>query len=274
MQTWVIGNWKMNGSLAQVKAFVPALRAGLPARWQQRGLRIALCPPLPYLAALGGLLQGSGVALGAQKVYPLPSGAFTGEVSPPMLKEFGVTLCIVGHSEHRQHFGVTDAFIAEKLHGLLGEGIQPILCVGETLAEREAGRQEAVIETQLLEALQAADDRPAGKRRGDISHLPHPALSTEQGRRLIVAYEPVWAIGTGVNATPEQANEMHGFIRGLLSRRFDASTAAELPLLYGGSVNPGNARTLLAQSEINGALVGGASLKPETFLPIIAGSLD
>jgi len=274
MQTWVVGNWKMNGSVAQVESFVPALLAGLPSGWQERGLRIALCPPHPYLGALGGLLAGSGVALGAQKVFPLASGAFTGEVSPAMLKDVGATLCIVGHSEHRQHFGVTDAFIAEKLHGLFDVGIQPILCVGETLAEREAGRQESVIQTQLLEALLSATEQPASRRRGDISHLPHPECSPEQARHLIVAYEPVWAIGTGVNATPEQANEMHGFIRGLLSRRFDASTAAELPLLYGGSVNPGNARTLLAQSEINGALVGGASLKPETFLPIIAGSLD
>ena len=274
MQTWVVGNWKMNGSLAHVKAFVPALLGGLPADWRKRGLRITICPPHPYLAALGALIAGSGIELGAQRVYPLASGAFTGEVSPAMLKDLGVAACIVGHSEHRQHFGVTDAFIAEKLHGLLGVGIQPILCVGETLEEREAGQQQSAIQTQLLQAFHSAGEEASGRRRGDIVRLPHPELSLAQAQRLIVAYEPVWAIGTGRTATPEQANEMHAFIRELLSERFGQGTAAEVPLLYGGSVNPGNAATLLAQPEINGVLVGGASLKPETLLPIIQPSLS
>ena len=274
MDTWIVGNWKMNGSLAQVNAFVPALRAGLPANWAKRHVRIVLCPPHPYLAALGGLLDGSGIGLGAQKVYPLASGAYTGEVSPAMLKDLGVMLCIVGHSEHRQHFGVTDAFIAEKMHGLLAVGIQPILCVGETLEEREAGKQEQVIHTQLTQAFRAASGDTPGRRRGDIVRLPHPELSAEQARRTLVAYEPVWAIGTGRNATPEQANQMHAYIRTLLAERFGAETAARMPLLYGGSVNPGNAAEILAQPEINGVLVGGASLKPETLLPIIQPSLN
>lgn len=274
MQTWAVANWKMNGSLAQVEAFVPALLAGLPPDWQGRNVQIALCPPHPYLAAMGRLLAGSGVLLGAQKAHSLNAGAFTGEVSPLMLREFGVSLCLVGHSEHRQQLGETEGFIAEKLHGLLAEGIRPILCVGETLAERESGQQEQVIAMQLTEAFRSSSGERAGRRRGDVSYLPHPELTQAQAGRLIVAYEPVWAIGTGVNATPEQANEMHTFIRSLLTERFGAAVAAELPILYGGSVNPSNAQALLSQREINGALVGGASLKPETFLPIIHHSLS
>jgi triosephosphate isomerase (TIM) len=273
MQTWVVGNWKMNGSLAQIDAFVPALLGGLPAGWRGR-LRIGLCPPAPYLAKLGERLAGSRVELGAQKVHPLPSGAFTGEIAPPMLAEFGVSLCLVGHSENRQQLGESEVLIAEKLHGLLGVGILPILCVGESLDERDAGHQEQVIATQLNEAFAASPGGRAGRRSGDVTHLPHPALSVEQAQRLIVAYEPVWAIGTGVNATPEQANEVHRFIRAFLAERYGAAIAAEVPVLYGGSVNPANAAALLAQPEINGTLVGGASLKADTFLAIIKHSLS
>jgi triosephosphate isomerase (TIM) len=274
MQRWVVGNWKMNGSLSQIEAYVPALLGGLPKGLERHGLHVVVCPPLPYLARLHERLAGSAVELGAQKVHPLTSGAYTGEVSPTMLRDFEVTLCIVGHSEHRQHFGVTDAFIAEKLHALLGAEIAPILCVGETAAEREAGRQHEVIQSQLVQAFNASLEEHIGRRRGDIAHLAHPELSAALARHLIVAYEPVWAIGTGATATPEQANEMHTFIRALLSERFGLATALEMPILYGGSVNPGNAGSLMAQPEINGTLVGGASLKPETFLPIIAQSLN
>lgn len=274
METWAIANWKMNGSLAQIDAFVPSLLAGLPPDWNERGLRIAVCPPHPYLAAMGQRLAGSDVQLGAQKVHPLNSGAFTGEVAPAMLAEFGVSLCLVGHSENRQLLGETEVFIAEKLHGLLSAGIRPILCVGETLTERQAGEQEQVIAMQLTEAFRASSGEPAGRRKGDVAHLPHPALTAAEAQQLVVAYEPVWAIGTGMNATPEQANEMHSFIRGFLKERFGTETAAAIPILYGGSVNPSNAKALLCQPEINGALVGGAGLKAETFLPIIHDSLS
>jgi triosephosphate isomerase len=274
MHTWIVGNWKMNGSLAQVEAFVPALLAGLPEGWQRGALRIAVCPPYPYLGVLGERLAGSGVQLGAQQVHPVASGAYTGEVAPAMLREFGAELCLVGHSERRQYFGETNAGISQKVHGLLEADVTPILCIGETLDEREAGRQQDVIRTQLLEAFQATEGERMGRRHGDIVHLAHPEVSPQQAERLIVAYEPVWAIGTGRTATPEQADEMHAFIRGLLAERFGAGVAAGLPILYGGSVNPGNAGTLMAQPEINGALVGGASLKAETFLPIIQQSLN
>jgi triosephosphate isomerase (TIM) len=274
MQTWVIGNWKMNGSRPQVEAFVQALLAGLPEGWREAHVSVALCPPYPYLEAMEQRLRGSGVLLGAQHVHPVSSGAFTGEVSPAMLREFGAALCLAGHSERRHNFGESDRIVAQQVHGLLEAELMPVLCVGETLAQREAGEQEAVIRAQVLEACEATTSEGAGRRHGELVHLEHPALAAGQLQRMLFAYEPVWAIGTGRNASPEQANEMHGFIRRLLSERFGAAAAAEVPILYGGSVNPGNASALLAQPEINGALVGGASLKAETFLPIIQQSLN
>jgi triosephosphate isomerase len=269
MDTWVVGNWKMNGSREQIAAYVPALLAGLPAAVATGATRVGLCPPTPYLATLGAALAGSPVALGAQNVHALDSGAFTGEVSPAMLREMGAVLCLVGHSERRRYFSESDAAIAQKLHGLLSAGLGPILCVGETLTEREAGRQEDVIRSQLVQAFAASNLGRSGRRVGDVVQRQHPELSREQATRLILAYEPVWAIGTGVTATPEQAGEMHAYIRALLTERFGAPTAGSIPILYGGSVTAGNAGALMAQREINGSLVGGASLKPEAFLPII-----
>ena len=269
MKKWIVGNWKMNGSKAHVETFVPALLDGLPEGLQASGTRVVVCPPHPYLTQVGALIAGSGVELGAQKVHPLPEGAFTGEVSPVMLAELGVSACIIGHSEHRQHFGVTDAIIAQKLHALVAAGIAPILCVGETLAEREADEQEQVIRTQLLQALQASETEALRRRQGDVVLAPHPELPESGAHRLAIAYEPVWAIGTGQTATPEQANFMHGFVRGILWERYSESLAKAMPILYGGSVNDENAEALLAQPEIDGALVGGASLKPESFLSII-----
>lgn len=269
MEPWVVGNWKMNGSLEHIGAYVPALLGCLPKDWTGTTPHVAICPPYPYLATMSKQLAGSAVVLGAQEVHPVASGAYTGEVSPAMLAEFGVSLCIVGHSERRQYFGETNPGIAQKLHGLLESNISPILCIGEVLAEREAGRAEEVIRVQLLEAFRASEGDRMGRRHGDIVHLAHPEISAEQAGRMIVAYEPVWAIGTGVTATPEEAQEMHGFIRGLLVEGFGADVAGRIPLLYGGSVNPGNAASLMAQPDINGALVGGASLKADTFLPII-----
>lgn len=269
MNKWIVGNWKMNGRKAHVEAFVPALLNGLPEGLRAGGTRVIVCPPHPYLTQVGALIAGSGVELGAQKVHPLSEGAFTGEVSPAMLAELGVSACIIGHSEHRQHFGVTDAIIAQKLHALVAAGIAPILCVGETLAEREADKQQQVIQTQLLQALQASGTGGQGDSPSDVVLAPHPELSESGARRLAIAYEPVWAIGTGHTATPEQANSMHGFIRGILRERYPESLAKSMPILYGGSVNPENAGDLLALPEIDGALVGGASLEPESFLSII-----
>jgi triosephosphate isomerase len=274
MSTWIVGNWKMNGSVQYVETFFQELLRGLPEGLNEAGVRVAVCPPHPYLAMAAREIAGTPVELGAQKVHPLPAGAFTGEVSPAMLAEFGARMCIIGHSEHRQHFGVTDAIIAEKLHALINEGIAPILCVGETLREREEGRQEEVIETQIAAALKESAGEKMGRRQSDIIVAPHPALPEGGARRLVIAYEPVWAIGTGKTATPEQANMMHQFIRGLLAEHYSEALAAELPILYGGSANENNAGELLAQPEINGALVGGASLKAPSFLSIINQALN
>lgn len=269
MNNWIVANWKMNGSKAHVAEFVPALLAGLPETFQAGGTRVAICPPHPYLVKTGEMLAGSGVALGAQKVHPMPSGAFTGEISPTMLTELGVSLCLIGHSEHRHHFGVTDAIIAQKLHALIAEDITPILCVGETLAEREAGKQEETIATQVRRALDASDGEGGEKRAGEVVLVPHPRLPESSAAKLVIAYEPVWAIGTGHTATPEQADAMHRFIRGIIEDRYSQALASEMPILYGGSVNAENAGELLSLPEINGALVGGASLKADSFLTII-----
>ena len=270
MSAWIVGNWKMNGSRAMVETYARELLAGLPKEMAARGVRAAVCPPLPYLAPLGERLAGSEVALGAQDVHPMAEGAFTGEVSPAMLKDLGVTVCIIGHSERRLHMGVTDAFIAQKLHAVLAADIVPILCVGETLGEREADRQEEVIQRQVLQALMDSEGVSLGRRKGDAPLLKHPALPQSAAAKLTIAYEPVWAIGTGRNATPEQANTMHRFIRQVLAERYPGFDAQQVPVLYGGSVSPANAAELLAQPEIDGALVGGASLKAESFLDIIA----
>lgn len=269
MNNWIVANWKMNGCKAHVVEFVPALLAGLPEDFQAKGARIVICPPHPYLSMTGEMLNGSGVALGAQKVHPMPSGAFTGEVSPAMLTELGVSVCVIGHSEHRQHFGVTDSIVAQKLHALIAAEITPVLCVGETLAEREAEQQEDVIKTQVLQALNATENQKAGRRSGDTVVTPHPELPESGAAKLIIAYEPVWAIGTGRTATPEQADAMHRFIRGIIRDRYSEGLARRIPILYGGSVNAENAGQLLSQRDINGALVGGASLQAESFLTII-----
>ena len=251
MATWIVGNWKMNGSMQLLEDLLPALAKGLPGSLGE--VKVGVCPPYPYLAAAAQKLNGTPIALGAQNVYPEASGAFTGEVAPAMLSEVGATLCIVGHSERRALMGEKDDFIAAKLKVLLAAGITPILCVGETLEEREADRHESVVSGQISAALSG--------------------MSAADGAKLIVAYEPVWAIGTGKTATPEQANSMHAFIRGQLTVGFDEATARAIPIQYGGSVNDGNAAELLGQPEINGALVGGASLKADAFLSIIQQAL-
>ena len=244
-EQWIIGNWKMNGSRAMAESLLMGVLVGA----KDATASIGICPPFPYLAQVSDKLVGSKLALGAQNVHAAKEGAYTGEVSAAMLANFGVTLCIVGHSERRQLFGEQDATVRDKIQALLAEGLRPILCVGETLEQREAGHDMAVVKGQLnaaLEGLQATDCA-----------------------RLLVAYEPVWAIGTGRTATPEQAQAMHATLRSELVKRFDKTAAGRVPLLYGGSVTPDNAGKLLAQVDIDGALVGGASLKTDPFLGII-----
>jgi len=239
----VAGNWKMNGNLAANQALVEALVAGMPAQCCD----VAVCAPAPYLSQLQTLLRNSPIALGAQDVSAHDSGAFTGEVSVAMLKEFGVRYAIVGHSERRQYHGESDVVVAAKAQRALAAGITPIVCVGETLAEREAGKTEEVVKRQLAAVI----------------HTNGHCIS-----EIVVAYEPVWAIGTGKTASPEQAQQVHAVLRAQLKA---ASTHSDrILILYGGSMNAANAAQLLAQADIDGGLIGGASLKAPDFLTIIA----
>lgn len=238
------GNWKMNLDRAGCVALAQAIVAQAGAAQGD----LLVCPPSVYLEAVRGIVQGTSVALGAQNVWPDANGAFTGEISTSMLRDCGCTHVILGHSERRQLLGETDAAINRKLHAALAADLTPIVCVGELLAEREAGRTLDVIRTQV-----------AGSLAG---------LTTEQAARLVLAYEPVWAIGTGRVATPEQAEEVHRDLRKLVAESYNAATAAGIRLLYGGSVKPGNAQELLARPNVDGFLIGGASLKAEDFLAI------
>ena len=243
MKKLIAGNWKMNGSLAANEALLREVLQGLG----QPACSVAVAVPAVYLAQVQALLQGSAIQLGAQDVSAHESGAYTGEVAANMLREFAVRYALVGHSERRQYHGETDAVVAAKAQRALNAGITPVVCVGETLAQREAGETEAVVKRQLAAVIQTVGQ-----------------CVTE----IVVAYEPVWAIGTGKTATPEQAQAVHAVLRAQLSA---ASTqAAKVPLLYGGSMNADNAEQLLAQPDIDGGLIGGASLKAADFLKIIA----
>jgi triosephosphate isomerase len=241
----IAGNWKMNGSLGDSRALVAALRAGVPAGAKAAML---LCPPYVYLPAVRDWLQGSPIALGAQDLSDrLGTGAYTGEISGAMLRDVGCGYVIVGHSERRALYGETDAVVAAKFQVAQGAGLLPIVCVGETLEQREAGQTRSVIERQISAVMDAAGVAALAK--------------------AVVAYEPVWAIGTGRTATPEQAQEVHAFLRGMVAAR-DATIAAGLSILYGGSVKGANARDLFAMADIDGGLVGGASLVAAEFLEI------
>ena len=243
MKKRIFGNWKMNGSLASNAALLDSLTQGLG----RADCEIAVCAPAPYLAQLQSLLSGSAIAIGAQDVSAQASGAFTGEVSGAMLREFGVRYVLVGHSERRQYQAESDEMVARKAQAALASGITPVVCVGETLAQREAGETEAVVRRQLSAVVQ---------RNGHC-------LS-----EIVLAYEPVWAIGTGLTATPAQAQAVHAVLRAQLLAATTA--AARVPILYGGSMNAANAAELLAQADIDGGLVGGASLKAADFLAIVA----
>jgi len=239
----VAGNWKMHGS----SSMVTSLLDGLLAAPRSESIDLAVFPPFPYLAQAQAMLAGSGIAWGAQTLNPLPQGAHTGEVSAPMLLDLGCRYVLVGHSERRTLYGENDEDVAARFAAALEHGLEPILCVGETLQEREDGRTEAVVERQL----QAVLDHSGVEAFG----------------RAVVAYEPVWAIGTGKTASPEQAQAVHAFIRDKIASRDDI-IGGQLRILYGGSVNGSNAADLFAREDIDGGLVGGASLKAEDFLAI------
>ena len=242
----IAGNWKMNGGLAANQALLKGILSGL----KDPACDIAVCVPAPYFAQCQALLATSPVELGSQDVSQHELGAYTGEVSVAMLKDFGVRYAIVGHSERRQYHGETDAAVAAKAQRVLANGVTPIVCVGETLAEREAGKTEEVVRRQLAAVI----------------HLNGHCIS-----EIVVAYEPVWAIGTGKTATPEQAQQVHAVLRAQLQ----AATAhpERVKILYGGSMNAANAAQLLVQPDIDGGLIGGASLKAPDFLTIIAAAI-
>ena len=242
----VIGNWKMHGLQAEARALATAVRDGLK---RKVAAIVAVCPPFTALAGVSETLAGSAIALGAQNCHPEPSGAHTGEISVPMLAELGCRYVLVGHSERRKEMGESDEQINRKVQAVLSHTLTPVLCVGETAEERRQGLTFTTVEGQL---------------RAGLAGLAPDALA-----RVVLAYEPVWAIGTGVNATPAQAAEVHGYLRGLVSELSSKETAQGVPILYGGSVKGDNAESLLAEPEIDGALVGGASLKAGEFISIV-----
>lgn len=242
----IAGNWKMNTDLA---AAAELARGVVEEVGDVEEVQIAVCPPFISLDAVFGALRGSQVRLGAQNMHAADGGAYTGEVAASMLRSVGCDYVILGHSERRQYFGETDASVHEKIKQALAHDLTPIVCVGEKLDERKAGREQAVVKAQLSGAL-------------DGVSLSDPA-------RLVVAYEPVWAIGTGETATPEQAQEMHAFIRTQLADLFSDAFSRDVLLLYGGSMKPGNAAELLAQPDVDGGLIGGASLKAPDFAAIV-----
>jgi triosephosphate isomerase len=247
---FVAGNWKMYTTAAIARQLAAAVVQGLG---DEERVTVALCPPFPYLLAVGEILRGSRVALGGQNLYPEKEGAFTGEVSPTMLVDVGCRFVILGHSERRHKLGETDAFINRKVHTALTAGLAVIVCVGETQEERDEGRTEAVLEGQLSGSLK-------GVTAGDLE-------------RVVLAYEPVWAIGTGCNATPGQAQQAHAFLRRRLAETFGEAAAGQFLIQYGGSVKADNAASLLRQPDVDGALVGGASLQADQFLAIVRAGL-
>lgn len=242
----VVGNWKMNGESAANRVLVAELIESL-AQQPLEGVVVGICPPSVYLSSIAEQLNGSSVALGAQTLNEHDSGAYTGEVSAAMLRDVGCSMVIVGHSERRSLYAETDEQVAAKTLAALRSGLMPLVCVGETLAQRESGEALVVVANQLRAALSAVD--------------------AEEFERLVVAYEPVWAIGTGKTASPEQAQEVHAHIRAVLSEL--AGVAGQrVQVLYGGSVNAANAAELFAMPDIDGGLIGGASLKANDFIAI------
>ena len=242
---FMAGNWKMNllsGEGAELARKVAAAAKG-------RDVEVGIAPPFTALAAVGAALKGSGVRLMAQNLHWEDQGAFTGEVSAPMVKDLGCTHVIIGHSERRQFFGETDETVNRRLQAAFRHALTPIFCIGETLGEREGGKTLAVLERQV---------------KGGLAGIGKP-----EARTIVLAYEPVWAIGTGKTATSAQAQEAHAFIRKLLAGLYDKDCADAIRIQYGGSVKPDNVKELMNMPDIDGALVGGASLKAESFIPIV-----
>ena len=246
----IAGNWKMNKTVAEALVLVGDFKMELA---NIKEVDIVVCPPFTALCEVAKALRDSNIRLGAQNMSEHKAGAYTGEIAAEMLKEFAVRYVILGHSERRQYQKESDELISKKARAAHAASLEPIICVGETLAEREAGQMEAVLETQV---------------RGSLT-----GLSKAQMVETIIAYEPVWAIGTGKTATTAQAQEAHAFIRGLLVKLFDEATARRVRIQYGGSVNTSNARELMSQPDVDGALVGGASLEAQSFAEIVKNSI-
>ncbi len=242
----IAGNWKMN---TDADSAVELAQGVVQESNHAGAVKIAVCPPSPLLSGVGAALNGSRVRLGAQNMYWTDQGAYTGEVSARMLLSVGCHYVILGHSERRQHFGETDSGVSSKVKKAVQTGLVPIICVGERLNQRKAGKEQQVVATQVKHALEG--------------------LKVQSSNSIVIAYEPVWAIGTGETATPEQAQDMHRFIRTLVRQQFGEKIAADLHILYGGSMKPSNAKELLSQGDVGGGLIGGASLKSEVFGQII-----
>ncbi|SFV76484.1 Triosephosphate isomerase [hydrothermal vent metagenome] len=242
-QVIVAGNWKMNASKETVNTLVMGILSGM----SEVEAKVIVCTPSPYMSQVEALITHSQLNLGAQDLNVNASGAFTGEVSADMIKDFGAQYVVVGHSERRSMYGETDQVVADKVRVALENNLTPLFCIGETLEEREAGNMESVVTRQIQAVI-------------DLSGI-------DSFKNIIIAYEPVWAIGTGVTATPQQAQDAHAFIRSMLAQN-NADIAQSTPILYGGSMNPGNAVELIGCEDIDGGLIGGASLKAEDFLQI------
>ena len=245
----VAGNWKMNMTFEGADDLTNEIKEMLEEHNLPKDTLLVVCPPFPYLELVSDYSSESYFAVGAQNVSDRDNGAFTGEVSAEMLESMELEYCIVGHSERRAYYGETNAIVAAKVNQLIKHDISPIVCVGEVLEEREAGKQFEVVAQQLVEGL---------------FHL-----SANDFRRVIIAYEPVWAIGTGKTATPDQAQEIHAHIRGLIAKQYGQEVADDTPILYGGSCKPSNAKELFANPDVDGGLIGGASLKAADFKGII-----
>lgn len=244
MKPLIAANWKMNKSIREADSFIKDFKGYFKANNEE----IVICPPFTLLQHLSGLINGGNIRLGAQNMHFEEKGAFTGEISPSMVKDAGCEYVILGHSERRHYFNEDDELINKKVKAALKYGLKPILCVGETLEQRESNATIKIIKNQLMGCLKN--------------------INENEVRTIVVAYEPVWAIGTGRNATPEQAQEVHSYIRKLLSDSYGSSVANKIRIIYGGSVKPENSKELLSMEDINGALVGGASLDAKSFAQI------
>ena len=245
-KTIIAGNWKMNKTAAEAKTFIEEFK---PMVADIDSVEIVLCPVFTALTSAVEAAAGSNVKIGAQNIHWAANGAYTGEISAAMLKETGVDYVIIGHSERRQYFGETDETVNQRLNAALEAGLIPMVCIGELLEEREGGKTESVMDTQL---------------KGGLA-----GISKEDMEKIVIAYEPVWAIGTGKTATPEMAEETHAYIRKVLTEMFGAETAEKVRIQYGGSMKGANSAELIAQADIDGGLVGGAALEPASFAELI-----